>query len=220
MQNINDRIIEALDSTGKKDAEIAREVGISKSAITQWRKGHVKGMRAETAAALERATGYSATWLATGRGNKLIETNVEAAPDIGNRRKYPLISFVQAGNWCTASDLFQPGDAELWLECVKDLGAQGYVLRVKGESMTNPLGMPSFPDGILIFINPNAQCIPGDYVIAKRDQENEATFKQYKIVDGAPYLHAINPAWPNPYIKMQDGDRLCGKVEFAGFTLS
>lgn len=220
MNELSKRIIEALESTGKKDAQLSREIGISKSAFTQWRNGDIRGLKAETAAKLEKATGYSAVWLATGKGaKKTHEQNATHVANISSRR-YPLISYVQAGNWCEASDPFQPGDADTWLPCLHDLGDNGFALRVRGESMTNPSGVPSFPDGIIIFIKPNTDYQAGDFVVAKRETENEATFKQFKIIDGEPYLFAINPNWPHPYIKLKEGDRICGKVEFAGFSLT
>lgn len=220
MNELSKRISEALDSTGKRDAHLSKETGISRSAFAQWRNGSIKSLKADSAIALEKATGYSAEWLATGRGNKRIfEINSELGPDLNNNRKYPLISFVRAGNRSQVTIPFHPEDADSWLTCVKDLGEHGYVLRVKEDSMTSSFSYPSFPNGILIFINPNASIAPGDFVIAKREIEDEATFKQYKMVDGEPYLHAINPNWPNQWIKLLPGDKLCGKVEFAGFFL-
>lgn len=132
-------------------------------------------------------------------------------------RTYPLISKVQAGAWTEAIDLFQPGYAEHWMPSPVDLGESGFLLEVDGDSMTNPHGgVRSFPSGTILHINPHIEAIPGDFVIAKRESENEATFKQYKLVDGEPYLFAINPGWPNAWIKLGHGDRIIGVMKHAG----
>lgn len=147
-------------------------------------------------------------------------SNFEAGPDINKIKTYPLISFVQAGSWTEISDNFQPGDAESWMPCHRDLGPHGYVLRVRGPSMTAPPGDSyTFPDGILIFVNPSMEAVPGQFVIARRNKAREATFKKYIVVDGEPYLEALNPNWPERYIKLEEGDQICGVVRHAGFDM-
>lgn len=158
-------------------------------------------------------------WLATGSGEMESQANVTSSALNATERSYPLISYVQAGSWTEANDIYQPGDADIWLKSVKNLGKHGYILKVKGDSMTNPHGSPSFPEDMLIFVKPECDCQPNDYVIAKREADNEATFKQLKLIDNELYLHAINPNWPTRYIRLEEGDKICGRVEFAGFTL-
>ena len=143
--------------------------------------------------------------------------NVVDAPAAPAMRKYPLISYVQAGEFAECIDTFQPGDAETFHLSPKDLGPRGYMLRVDGDSMTNPAGPFSFPAGMMLHINPDIEALPGDFVVAKRTRENQATFKQLAMVDGELYLHAINPIWPTPYIKLVEGDAIIGKLKFAGW---
>ena len=50
---------------------------------------------------------------------------------------------------------------------------------------------PEFNDGDIIIISPTAKAVTGDYVVAKNDEE-EATFKQYKKFDSARVLHPLN----------------------------
>lgn len=149
---------------------------------------------------------------------KAWDKNLAAAPSPKVQRLYPLISSVQAGNWSEIADNFQPGDAEEWLPGLQDLGPQGFVLRVSGDSMTNPDGgRENFPDGMLVHIMPDADTYPGDFVVAKRTGENSATFKKLVNVEGEPYLFALNPHWPAPYIKLEPGDRIIGKLRAASW---
>lgn len=145
-----------------------------------------------------------------------LDSNLTPGPAMKGR--VPLISSVQAGMWAEIIDNFQPGDAEAWVECHRDLGSHGYALRVKGESMTAPTGEYSFPHGMILYVNPSAEPLPGKFVVVRRNG-HEATFKRLTLVDGEMYLEAINPDWPNRYIKLTPDDHICGVVVYAGLEL-
>jgi len=59
----------------------------------------------------------------------------------------------------------------------------------KGDSME-----PEINEGDIIIVGPYDNAMPGDYVVAKNDEE-EATFKQYKIFDNTLVLHYLNPKY-------------------------
>ena len=141
------------------------------------------------------------------------QANVEPAMDMP-RTKYPLISFVQAGGWTSICDNFQPGDADEWHPSSKNLGPHGYILRVLGKSMYAPGYKYSFDEGMLLHVNPSMDPIPGQFVIVRRNGSQEATFKRYILIDGQPYLEAINPDWPKEekYLKLLPDDEWCGVV--------
>lgn len=73
--SLNDRIKEAIDGAGLKPSELARAAGVSRGAVTQWTNGLTRSLKAETAAKLEIATGYRASWLVTGKGPKKVSDN-------------------------------------------------------------------------------------------------------------------------------------------------
>lgn len=66
---MRDRLIEIADQTGN-DAEFARIAKVSRSAVSQWRKGDVKALKALSAVNIQERTGYSARWLILGIGPK------------------------------------------------------------------------------------------------------------------------------------------------------
>jgi SOS-response transcriptional repressor LexA len=70
---------------------------------------------------------------------------------------------------------------------------------------------------MLLQVSPDLDPVPGQFVIVRREQEKEAVFKRYVVLDGEPYLEAINPDWPTHYLKMQEGDVFCGVVVDASF---
>ncbi|MDO9289669.1 MAG: XRE family transcriptional regulator [Thermodesulfovibrionales bacterium] len=118
----------------------------------------------------------------------------------------PVISWISAGAWKTVTDPYEPGDAEEWIESeVK--GTNIFALKVKGHSME-----PEFIDGEILVVNPHIETKPGDYVIAKNDDNNEATFKQLKRYGGTTILHPLNPKYPDIELKKRNGYRIIGKV--------
>lgn len=172
--DLAERIREAIKHSGKSQAQIATETGKSAGAVTQWVNGTSKSLRAETAAALERATGYRAAWLVTGRGPKLVSEESNVAPAPVGAKSVPLISHVQAGLWTEASDPYAVGDAADWLMTDLELSSSAFALEIKGDSM-----LPEFKPGDRVIIDPAISPQPGDYVVAKNG-EDEATFKKYR----------------------------------------
>lgn len=172
--NLSDRIREAVAHSGKSQAQIAAETKKSPGAVSQWLDGRIKGLRADTAEALERATGYKAAWLVTGKGPKFVldKNNISAA-QIGTIQ-IPLISYVSAGHWTGAVDAFQPNDAHDWLVTDLELSENAFALEIKGDSM-----LPEFKPGDRVIIDPGISPQPGDFVVAKNGHD-EATFKKYR----------------------------------------
>lgn len=69
---LKDRIHEAMLSASLKKLQFANAVGVSSGAVTQWLDGTTKSLKAITANRMQEVTGYSATWLVTGKGEKLV----------------------------------------------------------------------------------------------------------------------------------------------------
>jgi SOS-response transcriptional repressor LexA len=124
----------------------------------------------------------------------------------------PLISWVQAGCWADVSDPFAPGVAEEWLPCPVRHGPNTYAVRVRGDSMYNPDGRPSYSDGDIIFVDPGKDAKHGDRVIVRLDDQAEATFKQLLIEDGRKLLKALNPDWKPRYIEINGNATMAGVV--------
>lgn len=130
--------------------------------------------------------------------------DVELA-SIGKLNSVPVISWVAAGAWHDACDIFQPGDADEWITSdVK--GENIFALRVVGDSME-----PEFIEGDIIIIDPHVTPNPGDYVIAKND-EGEATLKQLKQYGGIQVLHPLNPKYPDIELSESRQHVIVGKV--------
>lgn len=239
MKTIGERVKQARLSAQLSQEQLARLAGVTQGLIGQIEGGRNKGTR--HVASLARALNVSADWLESGAGpqqrpiqgtpheggvplsyapayNAPTEgDNFEPGPDL-KPRLYPEISWVQAGMWTELCENFTPDEGTVWHQCHIDLGPCGFVVSVRGPSMTAPPGIhPSFPEGIKLFVSPDAEALPGKYVIVRRN--NKATFKKLTIVDGDLYLEALNPDWPDRYTPLQPGDHFCGVIRHAGFDL-
>lgn len=105
----------------------------------------------------------------------------------------PVISWVQAGQWAEAVAV-DPREVEEWLPCPVRHSPRAYALRVRGDSMTAPIGQRSYPEGSIVFVEPERRSPHnGERIIALRIDSDEATFKVYKNEDGRQWLQPLNP---------------------------
>jgi SOS-response transcriptional repressor LexA len=215
MPTLAQRMAEVLERTDLGRKELADKLGISPAAVTQWLNGHTRTLKAETALKLQAITGYRADWLVHGRFPKRLDELEEIASR--HRREYPVISWIQAGVFNEASDPYAPGVAEDFKPAVRDAGPNGYYLRVRGESMTNPQpGGKTYPEGCLILVDPRKQSPhSGQPIIAKVAGASEVTFKIYMNEDGRQWLKPMNPLHPPIYDEFKVLGTVVGKWEDA-----
>lgn len=162
----------------------------------------------KVARSIEEYSGLPSGWL-DHLGNGAEKPNIEIAP---MAKSVPIVSWVQAGDWCGMADTFEPADTAEWLPCPIRHGPRAYALIVRGVSMHNPAGKPSFQDGDTIFVDPDRQADHRSLVIARLDDEKEATFKQLLVEGEQRMLQALNPSWPNRIIQINGNCTLCGVV--------
>ncbi|WP_205254700.1 LexA family transcriptional regulator [Halomonas sp. BN3-1] len=135
---------------------------------------------------------------------------VQAPPQI---YRYPVVSWVVAGSWAEAVEPFEPGCAEEYMETTyhaPDGGA--FWLKVRGDSMTAAVGT-SVPEGSWILVDTSLDARPGDLVVAKLTDSQEATFKRLVEDGGRRYLKPLNPAYP--IIEINGNCTLVGVVKKA-----
>lgn len=124
----------------------------------------------------------------------------------------PLISWVKAGEFCNSETQVSPYDCEMILCPNKSASRRTFALKVVGDSMTSPYGR-SYPEGTIIFVDPEKVAEPGMRVIAKTSEGH--TFKQLAVNEfGAYYLKPLNPQHLPIFEKNIE---LCGVV-IGGYT--
>lgn len=122
-------------------------------------------------------------------------------------RQYPLISWVEAGEATEAPSKI--GNTHNWIESTESAGQEGYWLTVKGHSMTGK-GNPTFPEGSLILVKPDAEIINGKYYVVEMLDSGEKTFKQYVEDAGYRYLRPLNDTYRT--IEIDNNCRFIGRV--------
>ncbi len=131
--------------------------------------------------------------------------------------RIPIISFVQAGQWVGVEDPFLPGDADEWRETTSKVSKSSFALRVKGDSMHNPVGTPSIPEGSIVTVDPQMQAENGNIIIAKLEDTQEVTIKKLVIDGPNTYLKPLNPAYS--MFPIDDNCSIVGVVKKIEFDL-
>lgn len=127
--------------------------------------------------------------------SRVIDNNVSDPRPYKPSPKYPVLSFVQAGAWNEACEVYTLDQIDEWYESEAHVQGAAFWLRVEGDSMTAPVGK-SVPDGSLILVDTGKDAENGSLVVAKLIESNEATFKKLIIDGGSKYLTGLNPTWP------------------------
>lgn len=213
MTTLQERINELFaDHSDKKPVDLARYAKVSRSAVSDWMGGKTKTISGANALAVAKFFGANFEWVQTGKGKKYPKwgiQNTNEGPD--TRGEVPLISFVKAGEWCEVVDNYAPGDGESWWPCPERHGPHAYALRVEGDSMTSPYpGQKSYPEGTIIYVDPDVPIVSGSRVVAKLPSTDKATFKEYRYEDGKHLLKPINPQYQ--IIEINEETHFCGVV--------
>ena len=134
----------------------------------------------------------------------------EAGSMVFQSYRYPLFTTVQAGSFAEVGSYTQQ-DARNWIGTSKKASNLAYWLEVKGHSMTAPQGSkPSFPEGMLILVDPAEDVQPGDFCVASVNGDSEVTFKKYEKDAGICYLTPLNPSYRT--LECDATCRIVGKV--------
>lgn len=230
MDTLAERVKAARKYSGLTQAALAKASGANQSDISKIERGEIE--RTTYLIGLATALKCDPRWLDTGDGNapwspadeRYDSEAQRGAEERGNsrpsrieykERRYPLLSSVQAGSWGVID--IAPSEIDDYVVCPVDLGEEGFCLQVDGDSMTNPEGPYSFPDGMNVCFKAGAEVNHKDFVCVVREGEPNAIFKQILLIDGKYFLHSLNPHWPTKFIELRQGDRITGRLKYAGW---
>lgn len=219
MDEIVERVLSWAKDKGLNQTKLSEALGGSRQMVTNWKShGIPAAWHKPIAVYFGKTVDELLGGLQTQEATQDI-VNISSGPNIKGKGRYPVISDVQAGHWKEVCEQITLNGHERWGHSHHNLGPCGYMLRVEGPSMTNTESgaKHSFPEGMLLHVNPHLEAIPGRFVIVRRSIENAATFKKLVMIDGDLYLEAINPDWPKRFIKVEPGDEFCGVVVDASF---
>ncbi|OCJ44103.1 S24 family peptidase [Serratia sp. 14-2641] len=192
---MNDRIRARRKELKLTQGVLAKLVGVNRVTVTGWESGDYKP-GGENLQALAAALGCSTTWILDGSGDINNETPPHSATAHFGVKRIPLISWVQAGEWTEPDASITLSDVDEWIHTTAAVSNEAFALRVRGDSMTNPNGSPSIPDGSLVVVDPdfdNAFQANGKIVVAQIEGSTEATIKKFTIDGPFKYLVPLNP---------------------------
>ncbi|EOE2704485.1 TPA: LexA family protein [Proteus mirabilis] len=204
MKKINEIIGERLksirESKGFSQAQLAKLCGYSSaSRIGNYELGERK-ISADDALRISEILEVSPAELMFGSQSEQVISNYQ----------YPLFTKVQAGAFSTEFNSYTQKDAVSWIPTAKKASERAFWLEVEGQSMTAPPGgKPSFPEGMLILVDPEEEVEFGDFCVA-RLLNDEFTFKRLIRDGGVEYLEPLNPRYD--LIPINGNCTIIGKV--------
>lgn len=223
------RLREALSKIGKDEhgagAYLSRIAKVTPKASSKWLAGESEPRR-KLIKIIAENTGVRSEWLEYGEGPKELKDvgqNIvrDLRPEYSGKAEsehFPIIGWVQAGNWNEAVDLTELEGFEhlQYEETNSKVSSKSFWLRVIGDSMTSSAGI-SIPEGYLILVDPERHPESNDLVIAKLVDTNEVTFKRLVLDSGIKYLKPLNQSYKT--IEINGNCRIIGTVREVKLTL-
>lgn len=173
---------------GYSQAQLGKGVGVSDVTISKWESG-LNQPRSRFITLIAKSLRVSEGELLHGPQPQQAQVNIEPGPDL--RGKVPLISWIQAGSWLEMADA-EP-EATIYYAHTANVGPRAFALRVVGDSMTSYTGGKSIPEGAVVIVDPDLTAENGKVVVARLDDTNEATLKQYVLDGTRKQLKPFNP---------------------------
>lgn len=181
MSTFQERFKAAREASGLTQRELARRTGITSATISMWENDRINpaGIRAAALETAAGAMGVSARYLITGKKEAREDTPAGLLPAPPDVRNVPLVSLVSAGFDGEIVDPYARGEGSETVSIDADL-ARGlsrltFALEISGDSMAE-----EFQPGDIVIIDPAVKPMPGDFVVAKINDERNATFKKYR----------------------------------------
>jgi SOS-response transcriptional repressor LexA len=209
---INERIRERREAAGLTQDDVAKALGVTRSAVAQWEATGGTAPRGKRLKALAAILQTTPEFIVFGIGENLSVNNSNKL-QVRTLTLVPIITYRQAAEWPKMKNKFTADES---FPCPVPYGPDTYVMRVQGVSMETPHGNSGFSPGHFIFVDPNVEPVNNSSVIVKVDGEDEVMLRQLMIDGSKRYLRALNPTWPNPIIEMQDNATIVGVVILTG----
>ncbi len=192
---MNDRIRSRRKQLKLTQAVLGKLVGVNRVTVTGWESGdYAPG--GTNLQALSAALKCNPQWLINGIGDPDSDAPSPRPTDKFGVKQIPVLSWVQAGGWTESGGPVTERDVQEWIYTSASLSDEGFALKVRGDSMTNPNGAPSIPEGSFVIVDPDYGSpfeVNGRIVVAQIEGSEEATLKKFVIDGPLKYLVPLNP---------------------------
>lgn len=178
--------------------DIARYIGISPSAVTQWEQDTTEPS-GQSLVHLADILECSPDWIMTGKEVSIMIPERYPSPQ-RNIQEIPVISWVQAGYWtdsCSENSI-NNANADETVFATTRVSDKAFALKVKGDSMTSSGGLLSIPEGATVIVDPEFGGIDnavGKIIVAQLGGTGEATIKKLALDGSIYYLIPLNPSF-------------------------
>lgn len=200
------RIKERRKELGLTQDGLARKMkGVDRASISQW-ENDLFTPKGENLHNLAKALDCEIAWLI---GEKKASS---PAPGLTLKAKVtvPVLTLDQARSWKESEK-----DCQEWRETTADTSQKSFAIRFSGDSMTNPTGFPTIPDGSIIIVDSEADPTNGNIVVALSD--SGALVKRLAIDGPKKYFMSLNPNYPA--FEFDDSFSIVGVVKKVEFDL-
>lgn len=201
--NLAQRVKRRRKEVGLSQEQLAAQAGVAQQSVNKIETGVTKKPR--HIIQLARALDCDPEWLMTGNMRAPASNMANSTPTL--KSKIPILSLTQAGevqHLCFA-------EHEEWFETLMVVKEGAFVMKVSGNSMLNPHGFPSIPDGSLVIIEPCSQWKHGNVVAVTLNSKSEVMIKKLEIDGPHKFLVPLNPKY-DP-IPVNGSYRLVGTVK-------
>lgn len=194
---MNERIRARRKELKLTQSVLGKLVGVNRVTVTGWESGDYSP-GGSNLQALSSALKCNPQWLINGSGELESDVPSVVPTDVFGVKHIPVLTWVQAGEWTDSGVAITKNDVSEWIYTTASLSDEGFALRVRGDSMTNPNGAPSIPEGSLVIVDPDFGSpyeVNGKIVVARLDGSAEATLKKFVIDGPMKYLVPLNPSY-------------------------
>lgn len=208
---LGQRLKRARKHVHMKQKDVAEYFGISSQAVSQWEADRTRP-DSHRLAKLARLFAVQLEWLLDGSG-AMTSKGASTIAEVRHTVRVPVIDRIQAGDWTEVGDPFALGSTDEFLQTDLQVSSSTFALVIEGRTME-----PEFQPGDKVIIDPGVKPWPGDFVVAKRDNDQEATFKRYRfrIQDehgrGVIELTQLRPNSPTLIIDRNSPGRIVGTM--------
>jgi len=183
---------------GLTQMEVARRIGISKSAVSQWESGTSLDIRPNNLRLLAKILNKSMEWLVDGGPE---EGLLSYAP----KCRLPVLQSeeIQEG-W---GDTNRAEDRMGFVDAPDNAGPNSFAIIVSGKSMD-----PEFQEGETVVVDPGKTPRHNDFVVVVLEGRKKPLIRRFVVSDEKIYLECVNSVYGESPIPLTEPPVFMGRV--------
>lgn len=178
---LGERLREARGVYRLSQGDLARKIGITPAAISQWESGQVQSMKPRNLLAAARALGVDVNWLVYGKGRMRK----------GGTAASTRICIVPWGDAARFDEAVSEGKCTEYVDAAFDPSDDLFAVIMPDTSME-----PMIHRGATLVVDSGMEPRPADYVLARHMETGDISCRQLVRDGGLCYLKAENQAYP------------------------